>query len=229
MQLAGITASSFTSTDINSAISLLLSSFCHSLGKKAEDAKLLATSLLHDTVFPGQKRKATTGKEAPVLEGLDLGVVESLFLAQPLLEAILQRLLLHLFSLPPRSPLAPILPTLDPPSPSSTSLTTLQQIFLASNLPHHLRALWRPVFSTDLHGESFSKFAGNIINQGPTLIVVWDEVCSYPSSLTSFLKPTSSDWECFRRFCNGQLEARTKVLRKARELSVPTLTHRRRL
>ena len=185
MQLAGITAPSFTSTDVHSAISLLLSSFCHSLGKKAEDAKLLATSLLHDTVFPGQKRKATTGKEAPVLEGLDLGVVESLFLAQPLLEAILQRLLLHLFSLPPRSPLAPILPTLDPPSPSSTSLTTLQQIFLASSLPHHLRALWRPVFSTDLHGESFSKFAGNIINQGPTLIAVWDEVCSYLSFQTA--------------------------------------------
>ena len=121
-----------------------------------------------------------------MLEGLDLGDLESLFLAQPLLEATLQRLLLHLFSLPPRSPLAPILPSLD--SPTSTSLSTLQQIFLASNLPHHLRALWRPVFSTDLHGESFSKFAGNIINQGPTLIVVWDEVCVYLSFVVNCFK-----------------------------------------
>ena len=188
MQLAGITAPSFPSTDIHSSISLLLSSFCHSLGKKDEDAKLLASSLLHDTVFPGQKRKATAGKETPVLEGLDLGDLESLFLAQPLLETTLQRLLLHLFSLPPRSPLAPILPSLDPPT--STSLSTLQQIFLASNLPHHLRALWRPVFSTDLHGESFSKFAGNIINQGPTLIVVWDEVCASLSFLVTRFKTT---------------------------------------
>ena len=175
MQVSGTSTTSFTSSEIHSAIDLLLSSFCRSLGKKAEDAKLLATSLLHDTVFPGQKRKATAGKEAPVLEGLDLAVVESLFLSQPLLEATLQRLLLHLFTLPPRSQLAPILPSIDHPS-SSTSLSTLQQIFLASALPHHLRALWRPLFNTDLHGESFSKFAGNIINQGPTLIVIWDEV-----------------------------------------------------
>merc|ERR1719167_43490 len=174
MQLSGTSTTSFTSSEIHSAVDLLLSSFCHSLGKKAEDADLLATSLLHDTVFPGQKRKATAGKEAPVLDGLDLGVIESLFLSQPLLEATLQRLLLHLFTLPPRAQLAPILPSIDPPS--STSLSTLQQIFLASALPHHLRALWRPLFNTDLHGESFSKFAGNIINQGPTLIVIWDEV-----------------------------------------------------
>ena len=154
-----------------------------------------------------------------MLEGLDLGVVESLFLAQPLLEATLQRLLLHLFSLPPRSPLAPILPTLDPPS--STSLSTLQQIFLASNLPHHLRALWRPVFSTDLHGESFSKFAGNIINQGPTLIIVWDEVCAHPLFLKIFQNPPFSGRKCFWWFCNGELEAWTQVLWKARELPVP--------
>ena len=221
MQVSGTSTTSFTSSEIHSAIDLLLSSFCHSLGKKAEDAELLATSLLHDTVFPGQKRKATAGKEAPVLEGLDLAVVESLFLSQPLLEATLQRLLLHLFTLPPRAQLAPILPSID--QPSSTSLSTLQQIFLASALPHHLRALWRPLFNTNLHGESFSKFAGNIINQGPTLIVIWDEVGFV--LLETFSQSLFSGWECVWWFCNRQLEAGTKVLWKTRELPVPAGPH----
>merc|ERR1719167_133656 len=131
MQVSGTSTTSFTSSEIHSAVDLLLSSFCHSLGKEAEDAELLAMSLLHDTIFPGQKRKATAGKEAPVLEGLDLAVVESLFLAQPLLEATLQRLLLHLFSLPPlHRPsllhllvhLATDLLGLRPSPPSATSL-----------------------------------------------------------------------------------------------------------
>merc|ERR1712179_350673 len=56
-----------------------------------------------------------------------------------------------------------------------TSLTIHQIMFLNVNLPHEMRHLWRPLFNTDVHGESFSKFTGCISNQGPTVIVIWDD------------------------------------------------------
>merc|ERR1719391_378922 len=64
----------------------------------------------------------------------------------------------------------------DLPDNTVTSLSLLQTVFLNSHLPHELRTIWRPLFNTDTDGESFSKFAGAIMKQGPTLIVIWDEV-----------------------------------------------------
>ena len=165
-----------TSTDLHSTLCILLSSYSriHHKPEEQEDPSHLASCLLHDLLFPGQRRKASHGKEVPVIENLDLGDIENLFLAQPLLETVLQTLLLHLFSLGPKAPLAPLLPTL--PQGATSSLQPLQRLLLNSHLPHELRTLWRPLFSTDRDGESFSKLVGAVVNQGPTLVVVWDEV-----------------------------------------------------
>ncbi|XP_063237147.1 MTOR-associated protein MEAK7 [Bacillus rossius redtenbacheri] len=47
-------------------------------------------------------------------------------------------------------------------------------LFLNAALPSALQAEWRLLFSTALHGESFSKMVGHILGQGPTLLIVRD-------------------------------------------------------
>lgn len=47
-------------------------------------------------------------------------------------------------------------------------------ILLNSALPPEYRQEWHFLFSTSIHGESFSKMLGCITNKGPTLIIVSD-------------------------------------------------------
>ncbi|GLH05942.1 Uncharacterized protein GBIM_11483 [Gryllus bimaculatus] len=49
-------------------------------------------------------------------------------------------------------------------------------LFLNSRLPKEMRCEWRFLFSTKIHGESFSKLLGNICNQGASLIIVKDKL-----------------------------------------------------
>jgi len=43
------------------------------------------------------------------------------------------------------------------------------------HLPAELRSKWRFLFSTDAHGESFSKFLGQVLNKGSNIIIIQDE------------------------------------------------------
>ncbi|XP_054274954.1 MTOR-associated protein MEAK7-like [Macrosteles quadrilineatus] len=54
----------------------------------------------------------------------------------------------------------------------SLLLDPSQVVYLNSFLPSEHKEVWRFLFSTDSHGESFSKFVGCIVNQGPILVVV---------------------------------------------------------
>lgn len=47
-------------------------------------------------------------------------------------------------------------------------------ILINHHLPSALQHQWRLLFSTQIHGESFSSFIHQISNQGPVLIVVRD-------------------------------------------------------
>lgn len=47
-------------------------------------------------------------------------------------------------------------------------------LFLNLNLPHELRNEWRFLFSSEIHGESFSTMLGRIEMQGATLLIVQD-------------------------------------------------------
>lgn len=54
-----------------------------------------------------------------------------------------------------------------------TILDIAKIIFLNTQLPSgQLRREWRCLFSTTLHGESFSKLLGSITDKGPTLLIV---------------------------------------------------------
>lgn len=48
-------------------------------------------------------------------------------------------------------------------------------MYINARIPMGMQHKWRLLYSTKLHGESFSKLTGAIINQGPTVIVVKDQ------------------------------------------------------
>jgi len=135
-----------------------------------EDSSKLASSLVHDLVFQNEKRKSSFLKEETNVE-IDMDDVEKVLLSNPLVENMISEIMNYCFkvNLKPQN----LLPKFS--LESKTSLTIHQVIFLNINLPHEMRHLWRPLFNTDVHGESFSKFTGCITNQGPTIIVIWDD------------------------------------------------------
>lgn len=47
-----------------------------------------------------------------------------------------------------------------------------QLIFVNSNLPAQLKHKWRFLFSSQMHGESFSTLLGRILEQGPTVLII---------------------------------------------------------
>jgi len=135
-----------------------------------EDSSKLASSLVHDLVFQNEKRKSSFLKEETNVE-IDMDDVEKVLLSNPLVENMISEIMNYCFKVNLKS--QNLLPKFS--LENKTSLTIHQIIFLNINLPHEMRHLWRPLFNTDVHGESFSKFTGCISNQGPTIIVIWDD------------------------------------------------------
>ncbi|XP_018334168.1 TLD domain-containing protein 1 isoform X2 [Agrilus planipennis] len=62
----------------------------------------------------------------------------------------------------------------DLPAHYKSLLDISQMIFLNAHLPQENQNEWRLLFSTDIHGESFSTLIGKIMNQGATVIIVED-------------------------------------------------------
>lgn len=59
--------------------------------------------------------------------------------------------------------------------PSYPSLLDINQlVFINSHLPNDYQYEWRFLFSSEIHGESFSTLIGRIVNQGPSVIVIED-------------------------------------------------------
>lgn len=59
-----------------------------------------------------------------------------------------------------------------PDYPAFTDIS--QMLFINSNLPNDYRSKWRFLFSSQIHGESFSTFMGRIVDQGPSVIIIED-------------------------------------------------------
>lgn len=59
-----------------------------------------------------------------------------------------------------------------PDFPATTDIT--QILYINSNLPTQHQEKWRFLFSSQIHGESFSTLLGRIMDQGPTVIIVED-------------------------------------------------------
>lgn len=57
--------------------------------------------------------------------------------------------------------------------PSYPSILDLNQIvFINAHLPQQYQLEWRFLFSSEIHGESFSTLIGRIVNQGPSILIV---------------------------------------------------------
>lgn len=59
-----------------------------------------------------------------------------------------------------------------PDYPAFTDIS--QMLFINSNLPNDYRCKWRFLFSSQIHGESFSTLMGRIVDQGPSIIIIED-------------------------------------------------------
>lgn len=60
-------------------------------------------------------------------------------------------------------------------TPHFPSILGLEDVlFLNLSLPHELRNEWRFLFSSQVHGESFSTMLGRIVMQGATIIIIQD-------------------------------------------------------
>lgn len=59
-----------------------------------------------------------------------------------------------------------------PDYPAFTDIS--QMLFINANLPVDFRHKWRFLFSSQIHGESFSTFIGRIVDQGASVIIVED-------------------------------------------------------
>lgn len=59
-----------------------------------------------------------------------------------------------------------------PDYPAFTDIS--QMLFINSNLPCDYRVKWRFLFSSQIHGESFSTMMGRIMDQGPSVIIIED-------------------------------------------------------
>lgn len=59
-----------------------------------------------------------------------------------------------------------------PDYPAFTDIS--QMLFINSNLPNDYRSKWRFLFSSQIHGESFSTLMGRIVDQGPSVIIIED-------------------------------------------------------
>ncbi|XP_037077863.1 MTOR-associated protein MEAK7-like isoform X2 [Pollicipes pollicipes] len=60
------------------------------------------------------------------------------------------------------------------PADHASPLGPLEQMFVNHSLPMARRDQWRLLFSTAVHGQSFSKLVGQITDKGPSLVVVRD-------------------------------------------------------
>ncbi|XP_066157482.1 MTOR-associated protein MEAK7 isoform X2 [Euwallacea fornicatus] len=59
--------------------------------------------------------------------------------------------------------------------PSYPSILDLNQIvFINAHLPQQYQLEWRFLFSSEIHGESFSTLIGRIVNQGPSVLILED-------------------------------------------------------
>ena len=159
------------------AFKILSGAFCrcyNSSFKKAseEDFEKLALSLTHDLLHTNEKRKNTFKQEYAHVN-VEASQVEKIFINTPLIEEMFTRVMGVCFQVKSPSSLSVLVPSIPPDT--VTSLSILQAVFLNSHLPFDLRNVWRPLFNSDVDGESFSKFAGSITKQGPTIIVIWDK------------------------------------------------------
>jgi len=139
--------------------------------------KQLAVGLCHDLLFPGRHTKETLLTAAS--EALAVSEMEASkwLSAAPvgllsMQAAIFERLF---FGTDPSAAKDRLLPLCKGLKEGNASILDQAAVaFLASAVPSDFRKEWRFLFSSVIHGESFSKMLGSVIWQGPTILVIRD-------------------------------------------------------
>ncbi|XP_059485653.1 MTOR-associated protein MEAK7 [Neocloeon triangulifer] len=173
---------SATSGQVVAYVDALTASYLEVAAKKWSQlpvgmTKLTAVGFCHDLLFPGKHTKETLVAVPP--EDLPITEMEASkwLAAAPVGLFAMQAAVFNwlFFEVDPsldKGRLMPLCKGLQ--DPAASILDQASVAFLASALPHDFRKEWRFLFSSAIHGESFSKMLGNTIWQGPTLVLVRD-------------------------------------------------------
>eukprot|EP00095_Tigriopus_kingsejongensis_P010338 maker-scaffold525_size146620-snap-gene-0.13 protein:Tk10338 transcript:maker-scaffold525_size146620-snap-gene-0.13-mRNA-1 annotation:"tld domain-containing protein kiaa1609 homolog" len=172
------------SSDLSQLIAHILEAAAHNILNETKDSKAvsetLAQSLMHELLFPRDSPKFSLHKKLSDDILLDCDMIERwLVMTCPLFDGILLFILANSFGVSLNSSAGmkrpPLVPKKGIQFKSNTWLRPQEVIFLNSNLPGDLRDLWRPLFNSRIHGESFSKLSAAILKKGPTLLIVWEK------------------------------------------------------
>lgn len=113
----------------------------------------------------------------PSDEGCDQSCLEDWIFRVPSVSLYLEMVVSEGFNVSLGGRLSPTLlpPCIDTPWKELHCLLDLPTImFLAPQLPDRYSAPWRLVFSTKLHGESFTRMVTGLLKRGPTLLLIKD-------------------------------------------------------
>jgi len=155
-----------------------------SVADSAPSAEMLADSLMHELIMPGESPKSSLHSTPKEDLYLDFDMIERwLVMKCPLFESIYLFVLAKTFGMALFSTAGTTKPTLLPTEglllsqcPGDESRLNLCEVmFLNNNLPVALRSKWRPIFDSRKQGESFAKMSSALLNRGPTLIIVWEK------------------------------------------------------
>lgn len=149
-----------------------------------ESVTLFASNLIHDLVFPGKTYKETWKLQEEAKECTQEEIQHWLMTCSDLAAmqgAVFERLYFGAET-PAGDDAICLYPMCrgvtrglsgDEPFPSILDMTEIS--FLNAALPAELRNQWRFLFSTKIHGESFSKLLGNVSSKGPSILIVKDK------------------------------------------------------
>ncbi|XP_056381456.1 MTOR-associated protein MEAK7 [Hyla sarda] len=137
----------------------------------------LATQLMSQIKDPSGRHPV----DAPELSSFSRTVIEDWLYKDPMISTLLRVVVTLGFSILPHNvehqrDVSSLVPRCRRGKVSSfISLMDLPTImYLNSHLPSEMQHKWRLLFSTQVHGESFSQLCGHLVDQGPSLLLLRD-------------------------------------------------------
>ncbi|CAG0888458.1 unnamed protein product [Darwinula stevensoni] len=137
------------------------------------EAERFAEYILQDLVFEKMSLKACFDEEFPLRE-ITRDKLERWYLESQLFPKLQQTVFSRVFLGKSQPSMVPLPVQAD--SVRAASILKLADVLtLNSGIPVEYRKKWRLLFSTRLHGESFSTLLGKIMRKGATLLIIRDK------------------------------------------------------
>ncbi|XP_076058146.1 MTOR-associated protein MEAK7-like isoform X1 [Oratosquilla oratoria] len=184
LNLAGGNSEGIRSTQLIKYISSVLEAyiqFARPQGKgigwssgTPDQIEAVAQAILHDLLFESKSFKEVW--ENPVEDrNIDYSAVEKWYIGSSMFANLHQEVLRNCFPYAPPVPIS-FLPQISlTPKVFPDLLCAEETLFLNSCLPATLQHEWRFIYSTSTHGMSFSLFMKQIVDKGPTLLILEDQ------------------------------------------------------